>query len=259
MYKIFNEDCRETLKNMEDNSISGILTSPFYNTSRSSKCHNTQKSRDNHEGRYDVHLDSLTDEEYINFTIDLFKEFDRVIKPNGCVLYNLSYGSENTHLMWLVVADIMRNTNWVVADDIIWKKKSALPNNVSPNKLTRIVEHVFVFCRKEEFKTFNCNKEVSKVSEKTGQTFYKNYFNYIEAKNNDGKNDLNKATYSTDLCLQLLVLYFKQGDVVYDPFNGTGTTGVACMQLGMDYIGSEISKAQCDFSIDRIEEVLINN
>lgn len=42
--------------------------------------------------------------------------------------------------MWLTIADILRNTNFTIADSIIWKKKSALPNNVSPNKLTRITE-----------------------------------------------------------------------------------------------------------------------
>lgn len=252
MYKILNEDCRDTLKRLKDNSINGIMTSPFYNTGRGSKCRNTQKSRDNHEGRYDIHLDNLTDEEYIDFTIGIFNEFDRVIKKNGSVLYNLSYGSENTHLMWLVIAEIIKKTNWTVADDIIWKKSSALPNNVSSNKLTRIVEHVFVFCRKEEFKTFNCNKEISKISEKNGQTFYKNYYNYVEAKNNDGTNKLNKATYSSELCTKLLSLYYKKGDIIYDPFNGTVTTGVACLRLGMFYIGSEISKQQCDYTIERL-------
>lgn len=254
MYKILNEDCRETLKKLKDKSINGILTSPFYNTCRSTNYNKTQKSRDNYEGRYDVHLDNLTDEEYIEFTISLFNDFDRIIKDNGCVLYNLSYGSENTHLMWLVVAEIIKKTEWTVADDIIWKKKSALPNNVSPNKLTRIVEHVFVFCRKKEFKTFNCNKEVSGVR-KSGQKNYKNYYNFIEAKNNDGANKLNKATYSSELCNYLLNLYFKKNDVIYDPFNGTGTTGVACLQLGMYYLGSEISKDQCDYSEKRLKKI----
>ena len=187
-------------------------------------------------------------------SVKLFNEFDRIVKENGCVLYNISYGSENTHLMWLVIADIIRKTGWTVADDIIWKKKSAIPNNRSSNKLTRIVEHIFVFCRKNEFHTFNCNKEVVSLS-KVGQKNYKNYFNFIEAKNNDGANPLNKATYSSDLCGKLLNLYFREGDVIYDPFSGTGTTGVACLHLGMKYIGSEISRAQCDYSIERLEKV----
>lgn len=257
MNTIFNEKCFETLDKMAEVNykIDLVLTSPFYNTSRGSKCHNTQKSRDNHEGRYDIHLDNMTDEQYIDFTIDLFGRFDKVVKENGCVLYNISYCSENTHLMWLTIADIIRRTSFTVADDIIWKKNSALPNNVSSNKLTRIVEHVFVFCRKDEFKTFNANKKVKSQS-KTGQNYYENVFNFIEAKNNDGSNSLNKATYSSELCEKLLDMYARPNSIVYDPFMGTGTTAVACTSLGHQYIGSEISSAQCDFAKDRILKVL---
>ena len=253
--KIFNEDCFVTMDRMIEKNIkvNNIITSPFYNTSRSSKCHNTQKSRDNHEGRYDVHLDNMTDEEYIEFTLKLFDKFDKILEKNGCVLYNISYGSENTHLMWLVIAELIKSSNFTIADDIIWKKKSALPNNTSPNKLTRIVEHVFVFCRKSEFKTFDANKEVVSVR-KTGQKMYANYFNFIEAKNNDGSNKLNKATYSTELMLRLMEIYVKKGSLVYDPFSGTCTTQNACVLYGCDYIGSEISQAQVEFGLKRLEE-----
>ena len=79
------------------------------------------------------------------------------------------------------------------------------------------------------------------------------YYNFIEAKNNDGACKLNKATYSSDLCIGLLSLYGKEGCTVYDPFNGTGTTGVACKKLDMNYFGSEISEAQVEYSIDRIK------
>lgn len=258
--KFYNEHCYLTIKRMIEKNIKvdGIITSPFYNTSRGSKCHNSQKSRDNHEGRYDIHLDNMTDDQYIKFTLKLFNGFNKILKENGCILYNISYCSENTHLMWLVIADIIRNTDFIVVDDIIWKKKSALPNNVSSNKLTRIVEHVFVFCRKEEFKTFNCNKQIKSISE-NGQKRYENIYNFIEAKNNDGSNKLNKATYSTELITQLLNIYFKPSDLIYDPFMGTGTTANACVLYGCDYIGSEISKAQCEFAEERIKETLKNN
>jgi DNA modification methylase len=110
-----------------------------------------------------------------------------------------------------------------------------------------------VFCRKSEYDTYNCNKEVSQTS-KSGQVFYRNYFNFIEAKNNDGACNLNKATYSTDLCLQLLGLYISNnGDkTIYDPFMGTGTTAVACVQLGFNCIGSELSTDQVQYSLNRM-------
>lgn len=255
-YKIFNEDCIATMKKMQkfNHKVDIVLTSPPYNTGRPST---SERSRENNEGRYDVHLDTMTQNEYCNWCVDLFNHFNNILSENGVVLWNVSYGSdasvntESIGLIWLAIADIIRNTDFTVADRIIWKKSSALPNNVSKNKLTRIVEDVFVFVRKDEYKTFNCNKEVSSIG-KNGQQFYKNYYNFIEAKNNDGSCKLNKATYSSDLCMQLLSLYGKENDTVYDPFNGTGTTGVACKKLNMNYFGSEISKAQCEYSIDRI-------
>lgn len=256
-YKIFNEDCIQTMDKMVrfNQKVDIVLTSPPYNTGRPST---SERSRNNYEGKYDVHLDTMTQEEYCNWCVDLFNHFDQVLSENGVVLWNVSYGSdasvntESIGLVWLSIADIIRNTPFTVADRIIWKKSNALPNNVSKNKLTRIVEDVFVFVRKDEYKTFNCNKEVSSVG-KNGQQFYKNYYNFIEAKNNDGSCKLNKATYSSDLCIQLLSLYGKEAQIVYDPFNGTGTTGVACKKLNMNYFGSEISEAQIQYSIDRIE------
>jgi DNA modification methylase len=141
----------------------------------------------------------------------------------------------------------------MVADKLTWKKKSALPNNVSHNKLTRICEEVFVFCRKDEYKTFYANKEVSSIG-KNGQTFYKPIYNFIEAANNDGSCKLNKARYSSELCVKLLNIYAPSNAVVFDPFMGSGTTGIACEMLGFNCIGTEISEAQVEYSYNRLKE-----
>ena len=252
--KIYNEDCFETMENLDNNSIDNILTSPFYNTSRKST---SERSRRENESRYDLHIDNLTNDEYIEFTNKLFNEFNRILKKDGCILYNISYSAENTELIWLTIADIIKNTNFTVADDIIWKKKSALPNNTSKNKLTRIVEHIFVFCRKDEFKTFNANKKITKTNSK-GQAYYENVFNFIEAKNNDGSCNLNKATFSSELVEKLIHMYIKENSVVYDPFMGTGTTAIGCLKCNCDYIGSELSKAQCEYAENRINTYLKN-
>lgn len=126
---------------------------------------------------------------------------------------------------------------------------------MSHNKLTRITEDIYVFCRKDEIKTFNCNKEISKIG-KNGQTFYKNISNFIEAKNNDGKCDLNKATYSSELCEKLLDIYANKDTVVYDPFMGTGTTGIACWRKGLKCFGSELSEAQVEYSKNRLTKCI---
>lgn len=67
-------------------------------------------------------------------------------------------------------------------------------------------------------------------------------------------NQLNKSTFSTELCIQLLALYTKKEDVVFDPFMGTGTTAVACKMLERCYIGSEISKEQVEYAKNRVSE-----
>lgn len=249
---LFNEDCFDVMNLMKSKppKIDIVLTSPPYNTT------SRKGSTDAYNKRYDGYADDMTKEGYAEFTVKLFNLYDDILVKDGVILYNLSYSSENTDGIWITVGEIIKNTNFTVADTIIWKKKSALPNNRSKNKLTRITEYVFVLCRKDEIKTFNCNKkEVSRI-EKTGQINFENIYNFIEAKNNDGSCELNKATYSSELCEKLLSIYANDGALVFDSFMGTGTTAVACDNLGLNCIGSELSKEQWEYSIERVENLL---
>lgn len=256
---IHNEDCFYTMKNIPNGKIDVVLTSPFYNTNKKAGKNKTLQNTTVKDGdydyvRYDTHVDAMTNAEYCDFTVRLFNEFDRILNVNGCVLYNISYGSENTEGMFLAVNDILCKTNFTIADTIVWKKSNAFPNSCSPNKLTRITEFVFVFCRKNESKTFHCNKRLTSYR-KTGQPAYENVYNFIEAKNNDGSCPYNKATFSSELCEKLLSLYGRSNGWVYDPFMGTGTTAVACKKMGLNCIGSEISENQCEWAKNRINEV----
>ncbi len=253
--KIFNENCENTIKNLVDNNIKIdlILTSPPYNTS----IPGNQKQRDNHVSRYDIYIDQKTNEQYIEWTLKLFNSFDKIIKNNGTILWNLSYGTNNSNLMWILIGEIIRNTTWMVGDCIIWKKKSVLPDNRSPNKLSRIIEFIFVFCRKDEYKTYHCNKKLKK--EGIGKNkFYYCMYNYIEARNNDGANPLNKATFSTELCEKLLDMYARPNSLVLDPFVGTCTLPIACINKNINFIGSELSEAQVIYGKKRIENAILN-
>lgn len=257
MIDIRNEDCLKTMKNMVPKSIDIVLTSPFYNTNKKAGNRRTLDNTTVRDGqynyvRYDTHVDNMTDEEYCDFTVTLFNGFDRVLADNGIVLYNICYGAENTAGMFMAVNDIVTRTVFTVADVIVWKKKSAFPNSTSPNRLTRIWEFVFVFCRKNELKTFRCNKKVTSLRA-TGQKAYENVFNFIEAKNNDEECPYNKATFSTEMCEKLLSIYAVGNHVtVYDPFMGSGTTAVACQKMGFDCFGSEISEKQVAWAKDRL-------
>lgn len=243
--KIYNIDCVEGMKMLDCQTIDLVLTSPPYNIIRPNSC----------DRGYDLYKDGMSNDEYIRWTIDIFKQFSRILKPNGCILWNMSYGCENTTCMSLTIAEILKQTEFTLADIIVWKKQSATPNNVSKNKLTRICEFVYVFCRKDEFLTFDTNKKIIEQRE-TGQNIYENIFNYIVAKNNDEATELNKATFSTEFCDKLLNIYAKPNSIVLDCFMGTGTTAISCIRNNLNFVGYEISKAQCDYASQRIEKEL---
>ena len=96
MKQINNEDCFKTIGNIAKgrNKVSLILTSPPYNTCRNST---DSKRRDNYEARYDIHLDNMTDSEYLDWTTRLFKGFDSILKENG-VVYDPFLGTGSTGL-----------------------------------------------------------------------------------------------------------------------------------------------------------------
>jgi len=278
-FAIYNADCMEVCRSMPDNSIDMVLTSPPYKSTRvwkaigddaeedagerkggSSKS-NTRKN--NLTKRYDDFLDTRTDEEYVDDTVALFLEFDRLLKPNCIVLYNISWGGglslKGTQVHTDVMHAVFHRTPFYVADTIVWRKANAMPDNQSPNMCTRIWEPVWVCCRASERATFRANKKKSSVRKDNNQQLYEPFYSYIEAANNDGATELNKCTYSTELCDKLLGYYAdeemrRSGGVVFDPYNGTGTTGVSCLKIGMKYIGAEISAKQCEYSVSRLRK-----
>ena len=257
--KIYNEDAAELMCRMEEKSVDVILTSPPYNTSRS----NTEFFNDSKKGRYSTRYvdfnDNKTPKQYAAWTCCMFNMFEKVLKENGVILYNINYGVNTHATLWDLISEIQQRTDFCVADVIAWKKRNAVPNTASPNKLTRLWEPIFVFCRKDEYKTFTTNKKVVSNTKGTGQKNYENVTNFINAKNNDGPCKIHKATFSTELCVKLLDIYAKEGFVIFDPFIGTGTTAIAALGRGMRYIGCEIYKPYFDLCNERIEEAKMQN
>ena len=204
-------DCLELMKELPDKSVDVVFTSPFYATNKkagkSRNLKNTKVKAGQYDYvRYDVFVDNMNREQYCDFTVKLFNSFDRVLNKNGCICYNISYGEDGADTMLLAITSIINKTNFSVADIICWKKNTAMPNVCSPNKLTRICEYIFVFCRKSEFRTFNSNKELGS-KRKTGQQMYSSVYNFVEARNNDGSCPLNKATFSSELAEKVLRVY----------------------------------------------------
>lgn len=243
---LYNGDCIDIMNNMIKNNIkiNKIITSPPYNIIRPNST----------DRGYDLYKDGMTNKQYIKWTLNIFKCYEKLLDKNGCIIYNMSYGTENTEVMNLTIAEILKNTDFTLADILVWKKNNATPNNVSSNKMTRICEFIYVFCRRNEFYTFTSNKKIIGNREGTGQPIYENVFNFFQTQNNDGSTDLNKATFSTNFVLNIIDRYVRKDDIVLDNFSGTGTTMIACEMKQIKSIGIELSENQCKYIVDRLKK-----
>jgi len=135
-----------------------------------------------------------------------------------------------------------------IYDTAAWKKKSAVPLSGHPNRMTRIVEMVYIFSKTPNF---TANKTVSSIS-KTGQRYFRTYYNFIEARNNDGKVEGHEATFSSEFAKYFINLYSKPNDIVLDNFSGTGTTPYASSKMGRQYIGIDLVEQYCEYARDRL-------
>ncbi len=262
-FTLYNGDCIEVMDSLDAESVDIVITSPPYGTCRNETFSKESNQKRKYNMRYDEFVEDRTPQEYCDWTVSVFNSMERVLKKNRVVLYNFGLGNdghtEYTAYDWFkAVTEICERTPFGVADLLMWKKKSALPNNVSPNKATRIAEPVIVFCRKDEMMTFTANKKVTGEFPKTGQKLYAPFYNIFEARNNDGSTELNKATYSTQFVDVLVDLYCpdesREEWTVLDPFSGTGTTGLSAVAKGMKYIGIELSGQQCEYTVSRLSQ-----
>jgi DNA modification methylase len=245
--QILNEDNLLTMGRIENESICGIITSPPYNI--------TTKRKDLYYKNGYEDIDNLSEEEYIDLRITEFKEFSRIIKKDGVICYNISYHNENPILPIKLINEVHNQTDLTIADVISWKKSNAIPFQTSPTKLSRICELVYIIVKKTNIHNFKTNKQISKINEKTNQKFYKNYTNFIEAKNNDGIKSELKASYSEEFVEKLIDIYFPSNSLIYDPFSGIGTTARACRKKGLNFIGSELNTNFYNQSLELINFV----
>ena len=241
--KIYNEDNLITMGNIPDRFVDGFISSPPYNLTHSrDDCYYNNGYSD---------IDNLTEKDYIKLRLNEFKQFSRILNDKGVICYNISYHNENPILPILLMSEIHKQTDLTIADIINWLKPVSIPFQTSPTKLSRICELIYIIVKKDHLHDFTTNKIVSKVNDKTGQKFYKNYTNLIEAANNDRiKCDL-KASFSTELVDKLINIYFPLNSLIYDPFMGIGTTAMGCIKNNLNYIGSEIKKEFYDIAVSR--------
>ncbi|CAG7581716.1 MAG: DNA adenine methylase [uncultured marine phage] len=243
--KIHLGDTIEVMEQIDDKSIQLVFTSPPYRAS-------VRPDRHKYPDAREIVKDDQSEEEYVQWMVNIFKQYERIVKDDGIVAFNLSYTTFSPSLPYMMIAEIFKQTDFVIVDTLAWKKKSCVPLT-GKNRLSRICEFVYIFVKKDHLKDFSDNKVVKSISD-TGQKYFGAYYNFIEAKNNDGKVKGHGATFSSEFAEFFVDLYSKPGDLVLDNFMGTGTTAIACVNLNRRYIGSEIFTQYLDHANKRIED-----
>jgi len=239
--EIYCGDTVKTMEKIDDNSINLILTSPPYLAS-------IRKDNHKYPGASDQIKDNQTITDYLEWMMEIFVQYERILKKDGVLAFNFSYTTFNPSLPYDLINEVFKHTGFRIYDTIAWKKKSAMPVSGHPNRVTRIVEMVYIFAKTP---TFTANKSISTIS-KTGQKYFNNYYNFLEAKNNDGKVDGHEATFSSEFAKFFIDLYSKEGDIVLDNFSGTGTTAYTAKRMNRRYIGIDLVEKYCEYARNRI-------
>ena len=242
MNKIVCCDCLEGLKKIPDNSIDLVLTDPPYNLDFSKYDSSTDKN-----GRKFHYTDKLKWDKKENIDMKLiseilFKEFDRILKETGSIII---FGSQEWAYYYYEPA--IKN-NFDLKCQIIWIKSNPIPQMRHKNYRSTH-ENIIWFARYKEEKcpfTFNFinQKEMKNVFE----------FPILQGQ----EREEHPTQKPIKLIRKLVKIHSNPNDIVLDCFLGSGTTTVACKQLGRNFIGFEINSEYVKIANKRLaQEVLI--
>ena len=231
MNEILNVDCLQGLKGLEDNSVDLIVTSPPYNIGKSSGNFAFQG--------YDIHADKMIDSEYDQFIDAVLMECYRVLKPEGSLLFNHKVRTVNFEAVHPIRH--INNSEFTLKQEIVWDRSTTHQTNM--DRFFPINEMIY-WCVKDKRVT-KFNRDSAKYS-----TVWR--IN-IPNKRKEG-NVEHPAPFPLEIAKRGVETFTQEGDVVLDPFMGSGTTAVAAKMLGRNYIGFELSEAYIDIANKRIAE-----
>lgn len=144
-------------------------------------------------------------------------------------------------------------------DTMIYEKNSpAYPASRNGNRYTQIFEFMFVFAKDEVPKQLIIDKPNKWAGHKDFSGKLKNPVPDFSPRNNIWKYTTSfngvkhPAPFPEQLAKDHIISWSKEGDIIYDPFMGSGTTAKAALELGRKFIGSEVSRNYCEIANERI-------
>lgn len=230
--KIYNEDCIETMKRIDNNSIDLIIADPPYNIGKD----------------YGNNSDKMDKESYIHNLKQWIAEFNRILKPNGTLF--IYTGKEFNPYYRLEIEKYM-----TIQNNIVWYYDSS---GVQAKTKYGSLYEPLIFATKHK-KNYTFNAEEAMVEAKTGAKrklidYRKNPPQPYNSKKVDGdvwyyprvryrmpEYTEHPTQKPLSICERIIKVHSNKGDVVYIPFAGSGSEIEMCIRLQRNYIASEIN------------------
>jgi modification methylase len=230
--RIICGDAIKIMKQIPDNALDLIVTSPPYNLKNSTG----NGMKDGRGGKwanaklvngYSHHNDNMPHEKYVTWQRDCLTEMMRIIPEDGAIFYNHK---------WRVQGGLLQDRQDIVSgfpvrQIIIWKRKGGI--NFNPGYFLPTYEVIYLIA-KPEFK----------LAEKA------NAYGDVWEFDQEMKNP-HPAPFPVSLVER--IISSTKAKIVLDPFMGSGTTALAAKKLGKIFIGIEISPEYCNLASSRIE------
>jgi site-specific DNA-methyltransferase (adenine-specific)/site-specific DNA-methyltransferase (cytosine-N4-specific) len=265
--KIYLGDAKEVLKDFESNSVDLIFTSPPY----------ADRRKNTYGG--------IKPEDYVDWFLPIGQQLFRVLKPSGTFILNIKEkadrGERHTYVIELVLA--LKRQGWLWTEEFIWHKKNSYPGKW-PNRFRDSWEHLYQFNKTRSFNMYQeevmipigdwANGRLKKLSEtdkirdnaKNLSGFGKNVSNwlgrnYVYPTNvlhlaTECSNKNHSAAFPDELPEWFIKLFTKEGEVVLDPFMGSGTTVIVANNMGRIGLGIEIVKEYFDLADNQLRQNL---
>lgn len=250
--KIYNGDSEVVLKSFEPNSIDLVVTSPPYD--------NLRKYNGSAEGWNERKFQAIA------------KELYRVLKEGGIVVWNVFDKTENGSKTGTSLKQCLyfKEIGFNINDYMIWEKTNAMPV-VSQPRYNPCFEFMWILSKGKP-KTFNPIKVPCKCAGQKYDSTCKNIggengrthkiFNINKEKTDSNiwkfavaqNKTTHPAVFPYELAYRHILSWTNEGDVVLDPFMGSGTTALACIDLKRKYIGIELNEEYCELIKERINK-----
>jgi len=250
MNSIIKGDCVAALEALPANSVDVVFADPPYNLQLGGDLLRPDNSVvdavNDHWDQFD------TFKAYDDFTRAWLLAVRRVLKPNGTIWVIGSY-----HNIFRV-GTILQDLHFWVLNDIVWRKTNPMPN-FRGRRFTNAHETMIWASQDENAKKYTFNYDALKMANDDIQMRSDWVFPICNGgerlKGEDGKK-IHPTQKPEALLHRVIMSSTKPGDVILDPFFGTGTTGAVAKKLGRNFVGIEREQNYIDAASKRIEDIV---